>query len=67
VDAAVGFAPEELTVGVDVWAGTADELVNESWSHRLASRIPNATLNIRDGGHFMAHLHYGEIFDALTR
>jgi len=62
-----GFAPEELTVAVDVWAGTGDQLVNESWPHRLASRIPNATLNIRDGGHFMAHLHYREIFDALRR
>jgi pimeloyl-ACP methyl ester carboxylesterase len=62
-----GFAPEELTVPVDVWAGTHDELVNASWPHRLASRIPNATLNIRDGGHFMAHLHYREIFDALRR
>jgi pimeloyl-ACP methyl ester carboxylesterase len=62
-----GFVPEELTVGVDVWAGTDDELVNESWSHRLAARIPNATLNIRDGGHFMAHLHYREIFEVLRR
>jgi len=62
-----GFAPEELTVGLDVWAGTRDELVNPSWPRRLASRIPNATLNIRDGGHFMAHLHYREIFEALRR
>jgi pimeloyl-ACP methyl ester carboxylesterase len=62
-----GFAPEDLTVGVDVWFGTGDELVNASWPHRLAERIPNATLNIRTGGHFMAHLHYREIFDALTR
>jgi pimeloyl-ACP methyl ester carboxylesterase len=62
-----GFAPEDLTMPVDVWAGTHDELVNRSWPHRLASRIPNSTLNIRDGGHFMAHLHYREIFDALSR
>jgi pimeloyl-ACP methyl ester carboxylesterase len=61
-----GFAPEDLTVPVDVWAGTSDELVNPTWPHRLATRIPNATLNIRDGGHFMAHLHYSEIFEALT-
>jgi pimeloyl-ACP methyl ester carboxylesterase len=61
-----GFTPEELTVPVDVWFGTSDELVNPSWPQRLASRIPNATLNIRDGGHFMAHLHYSEIFEALT-
>jgi pimeloyl-ACP methyl ester carboxylesterase len=62
-----GFAPEELTVPVDVWAGTRDELVNPTWPDRLASRIPNATLNIRDGSHFMAHRHYGEIFEALMR
>jgi pimeloyl-ACP methyl ester carboxylesterase len=60
-----GFAPEDLTVPVDVWAGTDDELVNASWPSRLAQRIPGATLNIRDGGHFMAHLHYREIFGAL--
>jgi hypothetical protein len=24
-------------------------------------------LNVRDGGHFMAHLHYREIFEALAR
>jgi pimeloyl-ACP methyl ester carboxylesterase len=60
-----GFAPEDLTVPVDVWAGTDDELVNPSWPSRLAQRIPGATMNIRDGGHFMAHLHYREIFEAL--
>jgi len=60
-----GFAPEDLTVPVDVWAGTRDQLVDPSWPHRLAQRIPNATLNIRDSGHFLAHRHYREIFEAL--
>ena len=62
-----GFAPEDLTVPVEVWAGTDDELVDASWPPRLAERIPGATLIIRDGGHFMAHLHYREIFEALRR
>jgi pimeloyl-ACP methyl ester carboxylesterase len=62
-----GFAPEDLDVPVDIWAGTQDQLVDASWPHRLASRIPNATLNIRDGGHFMAHLHYREILERLCR
>lgn len=62
-----GFAPEDLDVPVDIWAGADDQLVNPSWPQRLASRIPNATLNIRDGGHFVAHLHYREIFDSLRR
>ena len=48
-------------------AGAQDQLVNPSWPHRLATRIPNATLNIRDGGHFMAHRYYREIFEALFR
>jgi pimeloyl-ACP methyl ester carboxylesterase len=60
-----GFAPEDLDVPVDIWAGTDDQLVDPSWPRRLASRIPNATLNIRDGGHFVAHRCYREIFEAL--
>jgi hypothetical protein len=62
-----GFAPEDLVVGVDVWAGIDDELVNGDWSYQLADRIPNARLCLRHGGHFMAHLHYEEIFDDLRR
>ena len=62
-----GFTPEELTVPVEIWAGTRDELFNPGWQERLASRIPNVTLNIRNGGQFMAHLYYREIFEALTR
>jgi pimeloyl-ACP methyl ester carboxylesterase len=62
-----GFAPEDLAVPVDVWTGTEDELVDRSWPHRLAERISCATLNIRSGGHFMAHLYYRDIFDALRR
>lgn len=60
-----GFAPEDLDVPVDVWTGADDQLVNSSWPHRLAERIPNATLNIREGGHFVAHLHYREILGRL--
>jgi surfactin synthase thioesterase subunit len=62
-----GFAPEDLTVPVDVWGGTEDELVPRSWPPELARRIRGATLFIRPGGHFLAHLHYREIFDALRR
>jgi pimeloyl-ACP methyl ester carboxylesterase len=62
-----GFAPEDLDLPVDVWAGKDDELVPRSWPEELARRIPGATLRLRDGGHFLAHLHYREIFDALRR
>ncbi|MFI5511553.1 alpha/beta fold hydrolase [Mycobacterium sp. NPDC051804] len=61
-----GFKPEDLDIPVDIWAGRDDRLVDSSWPQRLASRIPNANLYIRDGGHFVAHLHYREIFDALV-
>ena len=62
-----GFTPEDLDVPVDIWTGTHDQLVDASWPQRLATRIPNATLNIRDGGHFVAHRCYPEIFEALSR
>jgi len=62
-----GFAPEDLTVPVDVWGGSDDELVPTHWPPALARRIPGATLNIRTGGHFMAHLHYREILGTLRR
>jgi pimeloyl-ACP methyl ester carboxylesterase len=60
-----GFAPEDLDVPVDVWAGTDDELVNRQWPHALARRIPGAQLKMRSGGHFVAHRHYPEIFETL--
>lgn len=60
-----GFAPENLSVGVDVWVGSEEKLLDRRWPHELARRIPQGTLYVRSGGHFMAHLHYREIFDAL--
>ncbi len=60
-----GFTPEDLQVPVDVWQGTGDRLVNPKWAAELAHRIPAATLHLRSGGHFMAHLYYRDILDAL--
>ncbi len=62
-----GFAPEDLAVPVEVWAGEQDELVDKAWEIELARRIPGASLQLRQGGHFLAHLHYGEIFNNLMR
>jgi pimeloyl-ACP methyl ester carboxylesterase len=62
-----GFAPEDLLVPVDVWGGAEDQFLDPSWPAKLARLIPGATLNIRSGGHFMAHLHWQEIFDMLRR
>ena len=58
-----GFRPEDLSVSVDVWVGSEDKLVDARWPHELARRFPHGTLYVRSGGHFMAHLHYREIFD----
>ncbi|WP_445170286.1 alpha/beta fold hydrolase [Mycolicibacterium sp. Dal123E01] len=60
-----GFAPEHIAIPVDVWGGQQDELVNHAWPRELARRIPGATLHERPGGHFLAHLHYPEIFTRL--
>jgi pimeloyl-ACP methyl ester carboxylesterase len=60
-----GFRPEEIEVPVDVWGGTDDELLDPQWPSALARRIPRSTLKMTNGGHFLAHLHYPEIFSAL--
>jgi len=62
-----GFAPEDLAVPVDVWGGADDKFLDPSWPAELARRIPGATFNTRSGGHFLAHLHWQEIFDALRQ
>lgn len=61
-----GFRPEQITVRTDVWAGESDQLVKLGWESELAQRIPDATLHVRPGGHFLAHLHYPEILQRLT-
>ena len=60
-----GFAPEQITIPVDVWGGQQDELVSHAWPPELARRIPGATLHERPGGHFLAHLYYPDIFASL--
>ncbi len=62
----LGFAPEDLQVPVT--CGRADDqLLNPQWPHEPARRIPNATLQLMPGDHFLAHLYYREIFDGLRR
>lgn len=62
-----GFVPEDLRVPVDVWAGTEDHLLDAKWAQQLADRIPDATMHLVSGGHFLAHLYYREIFEGLKR
>lgn len=60
-----GFAPEDIAVPADIWAGADDELLDPSWPGELARRIPGATLHLKPGGHFLAHLYYRDIFETL--
>ena len=60
-----GFAPEDISVPVDVWAGDDDRLTDPSWPRELARRIPRANLHLRAGGHFLAHRYYPDIFESL--
>jgi pimeloyl-ACP methyl ester carboxylesterase len=60
-----GFRPEDLQLPVDIWGGTDDQLIDPSWPGELARRIPGATLHMGPGGHFLAHLYYGDIFQTL--
>lgn len=60
-----GFAPEDIVVPVDIWWGESDELVPREWPLELARRVPQSTLHVCGGGHFVAHLHYAEILSAL--
>jgi pimeloyl-ACP methyl ester carboxylesterase len=62
-----GFAPEDLGVPVDVWSGLDDHLVPRAWGDALTQRIRGATHYLRPGGHFVAHLHFEELFDTLLR
>ena len=39
----------------------------QNWPPELTRRIPTATMYLRPGGHFSAHLYYREIFDGLRR
>lgn len=62
-----GFTPEDLAVPVDVWSGAEDRLVPADWGRELAQRIPGARHVVRPGGHFVAHLHFPELFESLLR
>ncbi|MDT5258381.1 MAG: hypothetical protein QOD10_3461 [Mycobacterium sp.] len=56
-----------LDVESAAWAGRDDQLLDPKWPHELARRIPNATMYLRPGGHFLTHLYYRDIFDGLRR
>ena len=62
-----GFGPEDVTVPVHVFQGTADALVPESWGRTLAARIPGATITCYpDEGHFIALTRRRDVLDYLA-
>ncbi len=51
-----GFSPEDVTVPVRVFQGSADALVPEEWGRELARRIPNAEIDdLSERGTFDRH------------
>lgn len=63
-----GFAPADVAVPVDVWQGTEDHLVPESWGAWLAATLPGAEYHRVEGsGHFLLLEHADEVFAALLR
>ncbi len=62
-----GFAPEDVTVPVRVFQGTADTMVPEAWGRDLAVRIPGAELTLYPGeGHFIALTRRREVLAWLA-
>jgi pimeloyl-ACP methyl ester carboxylesterase len=48
-----GFDLADVGQPVDCWHGADDELVPMSHAERLAASLPNATLHVVPGGHFL--------------
>jgi pimeloyl-ACP methyl ester carboxylesterase len=57
-----GFALEDVAGTVTIWHGDADELVPPAWGKELATRIPNARLELRAGeGHFLGYVNQEQV------
>ncbi len=53
-----GFRVEDVDVPIDVWQGTADELVPPSWGAEIARRLPAGTLvSVPGGDHMIGVTH----------
>lgn len=57
-----GFDPKDIAAPVHFWHGEADRLVVPGGAHRLAARIPGASLVTTPGaGHYVLYSHWPEI------
>ncbi|WJL94682.1 alpha/beta hydrolase [Microbacterium sp. ET2] len=62
-----GFAPEGVTVPVDVHQGSADQLIEPEWAEELAARLMHGRLIRWPGeGHFIAVTRRAEILERIV-
>jgi pimeloyl-ACP methyl ester carboxylesterase len=62
-----GFDPGDLSTPVQIYQGSDDTLVPESWGRQLAQRIPGASLVVFPGeGHFIALTRRREVMQWLA-
>jgi pimeloyl-ACP methyl ester carboxylesterase len=62
-----GFRLEDVHVPVDVWQGTADDLVPPEWAGEIASRLPVGQLIRLDGeGHMIGITHRADVLRRLV-
>jgi pimeloyl-ACP methyl ester carboxylesterase len=61
-----GFRPEDVTIPIRVFQGSADALVPEAWGRELARRIPRAEITVfPNEGHLIAITRRHEVLEYL--
>ena len=67
VSRAWGFALEEITVRIDIWAGEADQMVPLDHAHYQHARLPQSRLSVwPQQGHLTLLSCWGEVLAALV-
>ena len=61
-----GFTVDDVRQPTDVWHGTADDVTPSLNGEWLARTLPDATLRLVPGGHFILYSHWREIVTALV-
>jgi pimeloyl-ACP methyl ester carboxylesterase len=63
-----GFAPEDVHQHVELFTGSADEILSPDMGKRLAARLPDCTAHIWDGGgHYAVFARWEEFLRPLAR
>jgi pimeloyl-ACP methyl ester carboxylesterase len=62
-----GFKPEDVAQHVELFVGTADDILDPEMSERLTARLPDVTEHQWDGaGHYAVYAHWEEFLRALA-